>query len=798
MEKSNSKTKNLVRVINVLDTCEADLVKISAENLLALTIDEMQAIKAYYRKRRRNPTDCELETIAQTWSEHCKHKTFMGLIEYEENSKKELIDNLLKNTVMKVTRELDKDWCLSVFTDNAGIITFDEKNAIAFKVETHNHPSALEPYGGAGTGIGGVIRDILGVGLGARPILNTDVFCFGIPDTPFRELPKGVLHPKRIMKGVVAGVRDYGNRMGIPTANGAVLFDKRYASNPLVYCGTVGIMPSAKCSKKVSPGDLILAVGGRTGRDGIHGATFSSLSLEENIEASVVQIGNPIMEKKLTDTVLKARDRNLYKAITDCGAGGFSSAVGELGEDCGAKVYLEKAPLKYPGLLPWEIWVSEAQERMVLAVGRKNIKAIQKIFESEDVESTVIGEFTDSKKLTLFNKGELVCELDMDFLHGGVPRIKRKAVWERPNNPEPEIPIKKNYTEDLKKILSSLNVSSKEWVIRQYDHEVQGASTLKPLQGVDNDGPGDACVIRPDPSSLKGVIVANGINPKYGDIDPYWMAASCIDEALRNAICVGADPHHTALLDNFCWGSTKDPRQVGSLVRAARACYDIASVYKLPFISGKDSLNNEYVDDEGNNHSIPPTLLISSISIMKDIKRVVSMDLKSEGNLIYSLGVTKDELGGSHYYAIHNCIGSNVPRVNPDSGRKLMIALHNAMRKGLVRSCHDCSEGGIAVTLGEMAFAGGLGMEIDLKKVPAETVKEDYRLLFSESNSRFIVEVSQQNKKSFEKILKDNKFSEIGTVTKKKELVIRGLDKKTVIKAPIAELKEAWQAPLRW
>jgi phosphoribosylformylglycinamidine synthase len=780
-----------------VDAHDRDLEKISKENLLALTLEEMLAIKQYYKGQKRNPTDVELETIAQTWSEHCKHKTLTGLIEYEENSKKELIDNLLKNTVMRVTKELNKDWCLSVFKDNAGIISFDNNHGVAFKVETHNHPSALEPYGGAGTGIGGVIRDILGVGLGAKPILNTDVFCFGLPDTPFKKLPKGVLHPKRIMKGVVAGVRDYGNRMGIPTANGAVLFDKRYASNPLVYCGTVGIVPRTMCDKKVSPGDLILAVGGRTGRDGIHGATFSSLSLEENIEASVVQIGNPIMEKKIADTIIQARDKNLYTAITDCGAGGFSSAVGELGKDCGAKVHLERAPLKYAGLSPWEIWVSEAQERMVLAVPPHHLAALVAIFEAEDVESTVIGEFTNDKKLTLLYHGKTACSLDMNFLHEGVPQIRRKAVWVHKRYSDPEIKPKRDYTGDLKKILSSLNVCSKEWIIRQYDHEVQGASVLKPLQGKDNDSPGDACVIRPRPDSYKGIIVANGINHVYGDIDTYWMAASNIDEALRNAVCVGADIRHTAILDNFCWGSTKDPSQVGSLVRAARACYDIAKGYQAPFISGKDSLNNEYIDEHGNNHSIPPTLLISSISVINDIRKIVSMDAKGEDNLIYIVGMTKNELGGSHYYAIQGHVGRNVPTVDAVAGRKTMLALHKVIDQGLVRSCHDCSEGGLAVACSEMAFAGGLGMAINLKNVPSECCSDD-KILFSESNSRFVVEVCRSDKADFERRLKGNVYAQIGRLTRMKKIIIHGLSSGIVIKASLDELKEAWQAPLRW
>ncbi|MFN3966692.1 MAG: AIR synthase-related protein, partial [Endomicrobiia bacterium] len=460
--------------VRILDLSDKELVELSKKNLLSLSLKEMKAIQSYYKKIGRNPTDVELETIAQTWSEHCKHKSFTGVIEYTEGKKKKIYDNLLKSTIFRVTKELNKDWCVSVFKDNAGIIKFDDKYCVAFKVETHNHPSAIEPYGGAGTGIGGVIRDILGVGLGAKPILNTDVFCFGPLDYPYSKLRENVLHPRRIFKGVVAGVRDYGNRMGIPTSNGAVLFDKGYVFNPLVYCGTVGIMPKDKCFKKVKPGDLILAVGGRTGRDGIHGATFSSTSLDKDTEASCVQIGNPIVEKKVLDTILQARDKNLYRAITDCGAGGFSSSIGELGANCGARVYLERAPLKYEGLAPWEIWVSEAQERMILAVPKKNLKKILKIFSDEDVEATVLGEFTNTGRLEIFYKNEKVCDLDMNFLHKGLPRVRLKGVWNplRLKRTDLKKISRIDPTEALKKILASPNVCSKEWVIRQYDHEV--------------------------------------------------------------------------------------------------------------------------------------------------------------------------------------------------------------------------------------------------------------------------------------------------------------------------------------
>jgi len=791
-----------VKTINILDADDTELLRISKEGVLSLNLEEMHAIQNYYRKKGRNPTDVELETLAQTWSEHCVHKTFKGLIEYREKSQTRIIDNLLKETVVRATKELNKKWCISVFRDNAGIIEFDRKNAVAFKIETHNHPSALEPYGGAGTGIGGVIRDILGVGLGAKPILNTDVFCFGPPDLPYEKLPEGVLHPKRICKGVVSGVRDYGNRMGIPTANGAVVFDEGYICNPLVYCGTVGIMPRDKCFKEAKPKDLIVAVGGRTGRDGIHGATFSSAELAKDTEVSAVQIGNPIVEKKVADVLLQARDKGLYNAITDCGAGGFSSAIGEMGKDTGARVYLERAPLKYAGLAPWEIWVSEAQERMVLAVPPEKLAQLMDIFRAEDVEATVLGEFTNDKKLLLLYNGETVGELEMEFLHNGVPRVKRKAEWKKTQFPEPEFEEPKDLTQSLKEILAHPTVASKEWIIRQYDHEVQAGTVLKPLQGVNNDGPGDACVIKPLFCSNKGIVISNGLNPRFGMIDPYWSAASSIDEALRNNICAGGNLNHCALLDNFCWGSPEKEEQLAGLVRAALSCYDTAKAYGTPFISGKDSLNNEYFDYAQNKKiSIPPTLLISAISVIPDIRKVISMDLKSPGNLIYILGETYDELGGSIYYALRGFTGNRVPKVNPRRAKKLMSSLQKAIWRGLVRSCHDCSEGGIGVAIAEMAFAGGLGAELYVRDCPGCGISANRNdtILFSESNSRFIVEVEPKNKKAFEKIMGNgSSFKLAGKVRKDKLLKIYGINGKTVVNADIYELKESWQKTLRW
>jgi len=792
----NPQYRFVLNQVDILGVDEVKLMKIRQQ--LGFSVDELHAIKDHFQKQGRNPFDAELETLAQTWSEHCVHKTFRGRIQLGDTT----IDNLLKSTVMRATKELNKPWCLSVFVDNAGVIDFDGRNALCFKVETHNHPSAVEPYGGAATGIGGVVRDPLGTGLGSKPILNTDVFCFGPPDFPYEKLPPGVLHPRRIFKGVRAGVADYGNRLGIPTLNGAVLFDERYVANPLVYCGTLGLMPKELSRRgQQQAGDLIVLAGGKTGRDGIHGVTFASEQLTEESRAvsySSVQIGNPIVEKKLIDILLQARDRGLYCRITDCGGGGLSSAVGEMAAETGACVHIGRIPLKYAGLSYTEIWVSESQERMIMAVPPDCVEELLNLFAGEDVEAAVIGEFTNDQRLQLFYHGNLVCDLDMEFLHNGLPQVERKAIWERPQHVEPDFACPPDSGKALLKILGSWNVCSKEWVIRQYDHEVQGGSVLKSLVGKDNDGPGDAAIIRPVLDSEKGVIVSNGINPKYGEIDPYWMAASAIDESLRQIIAVGGNLRRVALLDNFCWGNTNRPEMLGALVRAAQACYDMAIVYETPFISGKDSLNNEF-EFEGKTISIPHTLLISAISVMEDVSQAVSMDFKQAGDLIYIVGTTQNELGGSEYFGTLGFIGNNVPEVNPHRAKESMDSLSAATNNGLVKACHDCSEGGIGVAIAEMAFAGGLGAKIHLKSVPlGEPVDRDDFILFSESNSRFLIEVAPENKEKFEKIMKGTSFASIGQVTDSELLEVYGVDGNKIFATSLGELKETWQRPLRW
>jgi len=504
----------------------------------------------------------------------------------------------------------------------------------------------------------------------------------------------------------------------------------------------------------------------------------------------------------MVDTILAARDKRLFSAITDCGAGGLSSAVGEMGEDTGCRVDLEKVPLKYKGLSYYEIWISEAQERMVLAVPKKNIDKILDIFAKENVEATVIGEFTNSKRLKLSYEGNPVCDLDMKFLHDGLLQIKKKAVWKPKRFKEPSSKKTKDLTSSLKKILSSWDVCSKEWVIRQYDHEVQGSSVIKPLVGVNNEGPSDASVTRPRWDSKKGIIVSNGINFRFGDIDPYWMAASCIDEALRQIIAVGGTLKQVALLDNFCWGNPDKPDRLGSMVRASQACYKIGLAYGTPFISGKDSLYNEY-SEHGKSMAIPGTLLISAIGIMEDVTKAITMDIKKPGNLIYVVGQTFDELGGSSYYHTKGFLGNNVPEVNAALGKKIMNALSKATNSGLVSSCHDCSEGGIATAAAEMAFSGGFGMDLFAREIPYRAkhkkgVLGDDLILFSESNSRFVVEVSSENKQQFEQLLKGLPFGLIGCVSGTDNFKVYGLDGKPCINTNINDLKECWQKPLKW
>jgi phosphoribosylformylglycinamidine synthase len=773
------------------------LMELSVSGCLSLDLAEMQTVQKHFQELGREPTDVELESIAQTWSEHCVHKTLKGIIDYHSPDGEEIIDNLLASTIAKATDEIAAPWCVSVFKDNSGIIRFNTTHGVCIKVETHNHPSAIEPYGGANTGLGGVIRDILGTGLGAKPIFNTDVFCFGHIDAKSEDLPPGTIHPRRLMKRVVAGVRDYGNRMGLPTVNGAVRFDDRYVGNPLVFCGTAGLIPNEYCFGDALPGDHVLVIGGRTGRDGIHGATFSSVELTEDSEvvsSGAVQIGNAIEEKKVADTFLQARDAGCFRATTDCGAGGISSAIGEMGEEHGVRVHLDRVPLKYDGLSYAEVWISEAQERMVAAVPPEKLDEALAIFAAEGVEATDVGEITGNKQLELFYKGEQVADLGMAFLHDGLPRLSRKAVFTAPYEQDAEFADPADLGQVLLDVLARPNVASKEWVIRQYDHEVQAGSIVKPLVGIERDGPSDAAVVAPLLGRDRAVAVSCGLNTCYGDVDAYHAAAAGIEEALRNLVCVGAPIEKVALLDNFSWGNCTKPENLGALVRACQACYDLAMHYGTPFISGKDSLNNEY-SHGGETIIIPHTLLITAMTVVDDLTRCITMDVKSAGDAVIVIGSTELELGGSEFIEVVGGQHGFVPKLDKERSSAVLNGAAKAIASGAVTAAHDGSEGGLGTALAEMAFAGGLGMDIDAERIPrGDRVDSLAQALFSESLSRIVITVSHDRVNEVRGILEGVPHEFIGTVITEPGLKIRGLCGQIDLDLPV--LKAAWQGAL--
>jgi phosphoribosylformylglycinamidine synthase len=824
-----------VEAISLSSAGDDMLRQISAERRLALDLAEMQAIRAYYHEERREPTDVELEMLAQTWSEHCSHKTFRATISYSgplgadsaAAPAEQTIDGLLKTYIRGATEQANKPWVRSAFVDNAGVIAFDDTYDLAFKVETHNHPSALEPFGGANTGVGGVIRDVLGVS--ARPIANTDVLCFGPPDLPMAAVQEGVLHPSRIAAGVIHGVEDYGNKMGIPTVNGAVLYHQGYTANPLVFCGCLGLLPRGAHPTQAGPGDLVVVIGGHTGRDGLRGATFSSMEMDQetsDIAATAVQIGHPIHEKQVLEAVLRARDERLYTAITDCGAGGLSSAVGEMGRELGARVQLADVPLKYPGLRPWEIWLSEAQERMVLAVPPDAWPRLREICAGQEIDAVRIGEFTGDGRIHLLYGDRTVGDLSAAFLHDGMPRRQLSAIWE----PDKAWQARLSFAQpaDLKTELLALlahpNIRSKEPIIRRYDHEVQGATAVKPLVGARASGHSDAAVLVPTHLSIpsptaggegaehlpptgervegwggdtpvRGVALSAGICPSFGEIDPYVMAWAALDEAMRNLVAVGADPDQVAVLDNFCWGNPNLPDRLGGLVRCAQGCYDAALAYGVPFISGKDSLNNEYTDAHSLRHAIPGTLLISALGIVPDARQTVTSDLKQPGDLLYIVGATAEELGGSHYALLHGDAAGVPPQPVPTALARLRV-LHQAIRAGLVRACHDCSDGGVGVALAEMCIGGALGAAIDLRTLPglAADARDDIAL-FAESLGRFVAEVRPEDAAQFEALLGDTPHARIGSVTIATVLRVLGHNSQVVIDVELDELERSWSGP---
>ncbi len=790
--------KKDVIVVPIINAHNDELVKIGKEGILdpdgtrrgplALDLESMKVIQDFFRKTKRNPTDIELESLAQTWSEHCKHTIFANSID-------DIKDGLYKAYIKKATNDIrkakgKKDFCLSVFSDNAGGIIFDNEYMVSHKVETHNSPSALDPFGGAITGIVGVNRDTIGFGMGAKPIANVYGFCFGYPDDTrplFKDekLKVKMLPPARIIDGVIKGINAGGNCSGIPTINGFTKFDERYRGKPLVFAGTVGLLPRIvngkdATEKKARAGDYIVVVGGKVGLDGIHGATFSSVVLDSSSPATAVQIGDPITQKKLSDAIVKeARDKNLYNSITDNGAGGISCSVAEMAKECGgAVVDIEKVPLKYPNLSPWQIWISESQERMTLSVPKNKWNEFKKLMDSRGVLAVVIGEFTKNKNCVVRQNGKVIMDMPMQFLHYGLPTRELHTKKEERVYSEPKLPNGTNRTKEFLQLAGSENLGSNRWINEQYDHEVQSASVVKPLSGAGLINT-DAQVIKPVFKSDRAVVVTSSVYPSYGDISTYDMTSCAIDTAVRNAICAGGTLEHLAILDNTCWCSSYDPIRLGQLVDAIKSCYDTAVDYGTPFISGKDSMFNDFkgYDKDGNSVaiSIPPTLLISAIGVMKDFNKAVTPEFKIAGDAIYVLGETHDELGASEYYkqiGKNNAIGNTVPKVDTKKNTKIYKALEKVIAKELVASAISVNSGGLAQALAKASVGGRLGINVDFKKLAGTASNIDAKL-FAESQGRIVVSVAKSNTKAFESLIKSIPYTKIGSVSKDKNFVIK-------------------------
>jgi phosphoribosylformylglycinamidine synthase subunit PurSL len=822
---------NTVEVIDIQKDEDA-LVKISDERLLALNAEEMNEVKKYFtdqktrsiRKKKNlpeNPTDCELEIIGQTWSEHCKHKEFNAVIEYTHpDGKVEKVDSLFKTFIRGATEKVrtkleenGKNWLVKVFTDNAGVVKVNEDALFVWKVETHNSPSAIDPYGGAITGILGNNRDPLGTGVGgAKLLFNTDVLCFGHPSFS-GDLLKNQLHPKRIFEGVRKGIEDGGNKSGIPTVNGAIIFDERYSGKPLVYCGTGGILPPRfnnhkSWLKPVSAGDKIISIGGRVGKDGIHGATFSSRELDEHSPQSAVQIGSPIVQKLASDFMVKACAKGLIKTSTDCGAGGLSSAIGELASiSNGAIVNLETVKLKYSGLLPWEIFLSESQERMILVVTRQDEKEVSRLAAKMDVEATLIGEFTGDGFLDVRYHGSQVAYLALDFLHDGVPRKYLFAEMTRRSTDKEVLQSESDYNAVVHKLLASDNIASREFVIRQYDHEVKGKTIVKPLMGKTRKAPQDAGVVRLNFTGREAIAVSNGIMPKFVDADPYASSAGAFDEAIRQIIAVGgelpldsSDPNcFWSVNDNFCvpdsvYNPVSNPdgrHKLAQLVEMCRALYDMSTYFSIPLTSGKDSMKNDFKAGSVKI-SVPPTILYSAAAKIKDYTKCLTSEFKKPGDLIYQLGKTYLELAGTEYAKLYNHKGGSVPVVRMEDAMRLYKKVSQVNKKKLLRSVHDISDGGMIIAVIESCFGNDYGASI------AYTAKTDLpveAVLFAESHSRFIVSVESENQVEFEKLFGDDAML-LGKVTEDPSLQFTYRDK-LILSGDIRELKESWNNGLR-
>lgn len=830
-----------------LNINDQEFEKLNTKNCWALSKDEFNQIKDYYKSSinneyrakkglSNNPTDVELEVIAQSWSEHCKHKIFAANITYteSENTKQKIgdhkINSLYKSYIKKTTKDLVEskkvDWLVSVFSDNAGIINFDKNINVCAKVETHNSPSALDPYGGALTGILGVNRDIIGCGLGSKPIANTDVFCFANPNMLNKniQLPIGLKHPKTIFEGVHKGVEDGGNKSGIPTVNGAIYFNDHYAGKPLVYCGTIGTIPKCNTTyddlstKNQSPGDYIVIAGGRIGADGIHGATFSSLELNENSPATAVQIGDPITQKRLLDFTISARDKGLFTSITDNGAGGLSSSVGEMAvETNGAFIDLALAPVKYPGLSPFELMISESQERMTFAVSPEKYEEFIKLAKQYGVEATSIGHFTKSGYLEVNYQKECVCCLDLKFLHESLRPMELKAHFDGEKSykdyiawhgQSEKISInKEELTNKLDEIIPQLlrhpNIASKEFWVKQYDHEVKATTVVKPFNGKTQKGPSDAGVIWLKPhggEENNAITISCGMAPHLSHYDTYLMTEHSIDEAVRNAVATGVNPEKVSLLDNYCW---PDPikgknnpdyaHKMAQLVRSCQALYDTGIEYGMPFISGKDSMKNDFIGKLPNQEqikiSIPPTLLVTAVGQLPDVEKTVESSFKSVGMGIYYIGdKIENEVRASHLTDIYKIKDTDptpcLMNRNENINRYKKIYQLNQTRT--FQSMHDISDGGAITCIIESCFGNLIGAEVNLNNLKSTELAA---FLFNEPTGSFIATASLKNK---EYLKKELGAILIGTTTKDKNIIIKHREQ-TLFEEKVTNLLDVWR-----
>ena len=784
----------IFRTIPVRDLAPEQLVDLSKRMKLSLSQADMQVVQQIFNEEGRDPTDVELEVIAQTWSEHCKHRIFNARITHTLDGKEEVVDSLFKTYIRTTTEQImaqKPDFVLSAFVDNAGFVKLDDDKAVCLKVETHNHPSAIEPYAGANTGLGGVIRDILGAGKGAKPVASLDVFCFGPPNTKQENLKaKDVIHPVGVMRGVVRGVRDYGNRMGIPTVNGAIQFDDTFIYNPLVFCGTAGVIPIKDIAKEVKPGHLLIAAGGRTGKDGLKGATFSSASLTTDSheeDQTAVQIGNPIEEKKVADFVLAAREAGLIEFITDCGAGGFSSAAGEMLSETGGEVWLDRAPLKEPGLESWQVFISESQERMVLAVEEASLPALQKLADTYQTELCVLAKADGSQRLKVHHHGETVCDLHVDKLHQA-PRREMRAQWHTEPASLPSMPVRpESWTAALKALLGDFAIVSREPIIREYDHEVQGNTMLKPLAGASGDAPQDGSVIRVD-GSEKLVALACALLPEWGKRDPHAMGRACVDECVRQLVAMGANPERIAILDNFCVGNPDNEKELGALVECTKGMAAAALAYGAPFVSGKDSFYNYFITDEGPV-SIPCTLLVSGFGVVEAANHVVGASLRRAGSKLCLLGKTSPGMRGSVFARYSQGTGLNAsPTWEEAETWATYQRYHDLVKQGAVLATHDLSEGGLAVALAEMAFSGKAGVKVELENVPTTSACAIAEILFGETPGRLLLEVAPEHMDA----ARAAGAVAIGETTNERwlHLANRGT---TLIDSSISDLKPLWQ-----